>query len=289
MLGDRDPRRKQRHRAFSLVELLVVIAIIAVLAGFLFPVFASARAAAQRTQCASNLRQIGHAALMYATDYDEVLPIFVARDRVSWAGALQPYAKDWTIFRCPGMVDARDGQGRSVWQPVPPKGLNPANVSFWQAYGWNVDYLCPARPDCSDYNRQFLFSGPPVTLSAVDQPAATVMAAGVAIAPGAGSRANTNPLWPENGGYCGINAPATMTSTDLCRRPGGGWGVNADLGPTGGFETPRHRGRGNVCFLDGHVKNMSPSELAAGTNWAPSVPSTQVRITDPARYLWDRS
>jgi prepilin-type N-terminal cleavage/methylation domain-containing protein len=63
-----------RRRGFTLIELLVVIAIIAVLAAILFPVFAQARAAARKTQCVSNMRQIAVAATMYAGDYDETFP-----------------------------------------------------------------------------------------------------------------------------------------------------------------------------------------------------------------------
>jgi prepilin-type N-terminal cleavage/methylation domain-containing protein len=62
------------NRAFTLIELLVVIAIISILAAILFPVFAQAREAARKTQCASNVRQMGLAITMYAQDYDEVLP-----------------------------------------------------------------------------------------------------------------------------------------------------------------------------------------------------------------------
>lgn len=63
-----------RRPAFTLIELLVVIGIIAVLAGIIFPVFASVRGKARQTSCLSNLRQLGQATLMYAQDYEERFP-----------------------------------------------------------------------------------------------------------------------------------------------------------------------------------------------------------------------
>ena len=67
-------RLERGRKGFTLIELLVVIAIIAILAAILFPVFARARKAAQKTACLSNIKQIGIGINMYVQDWEYKLP-----------------------------------------------------------------------------------------------------------------------------------------------------------------------------------------------------------------------
>jgi prepilin-type N-terminal cleavage/methylation domain-containing protein/prepilin-type processing-associated H-X9-DG protein len=98
-----------KRRAFTLIELLVVIAIIAILAAILFPVFAQAKAAAKKTVCLSNQKQIGLALTMYVNDNEDNFPfvcLYTTADfkkpYIHWSGAIQPYTKNHDLWVCPG-------------------------------------------------------------------------------------------------------------------------------------------------------------------------------------------
>jgi len=130
------------RRAFTLIELLVVIAIIAILAAILFPVFAQAKEAAKKTHCVSNTKQTALAALMYAGDWEDVLPRhdnngssaavygevgglppdwgnfppaqagnYAASMGVMYWGAIEPYHKNTELSICPTV-------GKTRWSSV---------------------------------------------------------------------------------------------------------------------------------------------------------------------------
>jgi len=61
-------------RGFTLIELLVVISIIALLISLLLPALSTARESGRRSACMSNLKQIGYALHLYATENRDFVP-----------------------------------------------------------------------------------------------------------------------------------------------------------------------------------------------------------------------
>jgi len=93
-----------KQAAFTLVELLVVIAIIGVLVAILLPAVQAARAAARRTQCANNMRQIGLAIQQFCDAHKGKFPL-QAHDYTldkCWIITLAPYMESVDAVRlCP--------------------------------------------------------------------------------------------------------------------------------------------------------------------------------------------
>jgi prepilin-type N-terminal cleavage/methylation domain-containing protein len=96
-------------RAFTLVELLTVMAIIAILAALLLSVLGRAEAAAQKTTCLNNTRQIDIALLMYVTDHGDAIhaqtntePIyFTYKNSILSYLARNGADTNDSLFRCP--------------------------------------------------------------------------------------------------------------------------------------------------------------------------------------------
>lgn len=135
---------KIRQRGFTLVELLVVIAIIGILVGLLIPAVQSVRAAARRTACASNTRQLSAAVLNFHSMHQKYPPGIVDRDLANGEEPnYQDAAHSGLVFLLPNLeqdnlYDLYDltsansdwkNQDAQVYQAKIPVFLCPSNVA----------------------------------------------------------------------------------------------------------------------------------------------------------------
>ena len=100
--------KSRKASAFTLIELLVVLAIIGILVALLLAGIQKVRAAAERAECASNLRQLGLALHSYH-DTHGIFPVHgndvLLSDR--WMFKILPHIEQDALYR-EGMLDANE-------------------------------------------------------------------------------------------------------------------------------------------------------------------------------------
>jgi prepilin-type N-terminal cleavage/methylation domain-containing protein len=132
--------------AFTLIELLVVIAIISILIGLLLPAVQKVRDAAAKTQCSNNLKQLGIALHMYASDHDNCFPVSYTfnfppppgiPDAVGWGVVILPYIEQNPLYN---QYDFSHAAVTTIG--------NPANVALISTVV--KTFVCPAVPASPD-------------------------------------------------------------------------------------------------------------------------------------------
>ena len=290
----------RKPQAFTLIELLVVIAIIAILAAILFPVFAQARAKARQTGCLSNLKQIGLSTNMYVQDYDEQFyphrfncangsacnPLMSenggpfagitgsAQTKVFWISLLQPYVKNWDLFKCPGAPSAWVGVnpdsalcgGELKNSPV---GCSGAGYGGENSYGHNDAWLSPAGA----YNGT---GGQPaaVALAAVPRASGTILvtdATYYGALPDVTNESGLTDLSHLSGNevtYFNNQGSQYINYWKNIGNANWSWGATGETASTWITTSTalskgpqRHNGQVNCQFVDGHVKSVQYNKV----------------------------
>lgn len=237
-----------RRAAFTLTELLVVIAVIALLAGLLLPVLSRAREGASAVKCTSHMRQIVAAAILFANEHDGQLPrlhvdnwlhaavvpeavpvekrIVTNPNVYFWTEMLEPYVKSRDVFSCPKL------QKPAINGPG-------GGRSTHYPLGIGINYSAMAPNGGTQTNGSGSY--PWTRMLTVPEPGRVVWFADAA--------GDYSGPWQGRPDEPGHGACFFRGNTD------DGVGV-----------MPRHHGRVNVAFADGHVVPADPEAI----NWGKS-------------------
>ena len=105
-----------KRRGFTLVELLVVIAIIAMLVTLLLPAVQAARAAARRSQCQNNLKNLALGLNNYVSAFGQFPPGWIAKTNNQaewgWNVLIFPFVEEQSLY------DSMQVNERRLWDVI---------------------------------------------------------------------------------------------------------------------------------------------------------------------------
>jgi len=155
MFTNKRPDEMKRN-AFTLIELLVVIAIIALLMAVLMPALSKAREQGKRIVCMNNLKQLGIAWGMYASDNDGVLVNGSASYAKNKYGHSTPPPLNWLpwVNSLQIIIDMKNGERQkaearmlSPEQVTKVGGQSIRGTNLLYKYAPNIKtYRCPTAP-----------------------------------------------------------------------------------------------------------------------------------------------
>jgi len=241
--------------AFTLVELLVVVAVIGVLAALILPSLASARQAALRIQCVSQLRQLGLASQMYWNEHEG--RTFRYRGAATNGGDI--YWFGWIERSVPGNEEQRDFDLRqSALYPY----LQGQGVETCPALRRDGEFKWKARGSTYGYGYNLHLSTPmhevPLAMSRIRHPEETVLMTDAA-------QVNTF-QWPATPDHPLLEEFYYVSALEA----------------TAHF---RHRLRSNVLFCDGHVD----AAAAEPGSWDDRMPDKRVGRLPREWLRWEGS
>ncbi|BAM03786.1 DUF1559 family PulG-like putative transporter [Phycisphaera mikurensis] len=246
---------------FTLIELLVVISIIALLIGILLPALGAARATARQIACASGIRQITLATMMYTDDNEGHFPAGTAPGGGTFAISYDDLIADY------------DGRG-SLGQTL-------RNRQFLRVSERDSSfYKCPS----DDSEPAFAFGTPPspvqirsysITLGAPNPNPANAYPVGIS-----GNGWSTRLAEVKSATTTiGLAENRTRTAAGDAQNHVGNF-LDSNVPPFAHHQFPerleQHDGKGNYSYLDGHVSiakfedtlnGAAPGGGYGGTQW----------------------
>jgi prepilin-type processing-associated H-X9-DG protein/prepilin-type N-terminal cleavage/methylation domain-containing protein len=247
---------KPRRGAFTLVELLVVIGIIAVLIGILLPALNAARRASYQVACASNLRQMGIAMVMYHNEWKYYPGHIASADGngggaiyAVWPTRLRKYMKgNQGVFRCPTQEPSR-------FDWLPNQTTPPVAKNTDTGYGYNQGESLLLRDNANfSYGYNDWGTGQDPTNNAIITDGSPT--------PSSKQRGLGGDLWGKTKELkvSRVRKPAEMIAI-ADSIPDGIYDFAID--PMNPKEAPSaiHKGGANVLWCDGHVTWKLQNEL----------------------------